>query len=423
MVRIQQIVPGTIADELSLEIGSRVVRINGEAIRDSIDFRFLEAESTVEVEVVSAVGGASTLYEIDKDAGESLGIVPAPDAVRECANKCVFCFIDGNPQGVRQTLHMRDDDFRLSFTYGNYVTLTNLGPKGFQRLIDQRLSPLYVSVHATEPAIRERILGVPRGGDILRQLERLTDAGIEVHTQVVLCPGWNDGEHLDRTIEDLWTLGERVVSLSVVPVGLTRYNVDRPVRHLSVEEQRSAIAQMEAARARSLRERRTGWAYAADEMFLGAGLPVPPAAYYDDWPLTENGVGSVRVLLDDFAAGLPTLPARRGQRIAILTGTRMGAVMAPLVAPLEEQTTASIELIPVVNRLFGDTVTTAGLLPGADLRDALLGRGRFDLVLLPGESLNDDDVFIDDVPLEVLRAGVDAGRVLPAHDLIAALRA
>ena len=423
MVRIQQILPGTIADELSLEIGSRVVRINGEPVRDSIDFRFLETDETIEVEVIPALGGLPVLYDIEKDAGESLGIVPAPDAVRECANKCVFCFIDGNPEHVRRTLYMKDDDFRLSFTYGNYVTLTNLGPRGFQRLIDQRLSPLYVSVHATEPAVRERILGVPRGGDIVEQLRRLTEAGIEVHTQVVLCPGWNDGAHLDRTIADLWSLGAGVVSLSVVPVGLTRYNVDRPVRHLTAAEQRAAIVQLEAARERAVRERGTHWAYAADEMFLGAGLPVPEASYYDDWPLTENGVGSVRTLLDAFAEGLPSLPRLDGRRIAIVTGTRMAEVMTPLIGRIERQTGASVELIPVVNRLFGETVTTAGLLPGADMRDAVRALGRFDVVLIPAEALNDDDVFIDDLSLAVLRESLDDARVLPAYELIAALAA
>ena len=422
MVRIQHILPGTIADELSLQIGSRVVRINGEVVRDQIDFRFLEADDQIEVEIVPATGGLPVLYDIEKDAGESLGIVPAPDAVRECANKCVFCFIDGNPEHVRRSLYMKDDDFRLSFTYGNYVTLTNLGPRGFKRLIEQRLSPLYVSVHATEPAVRERILGVPRGGDILDNLRMLTDAGIEVHTQVVLCPGWNDGAHLERTIEDLWSLGERVVSLSVVPVGLTQYNVNRPVRHLAVEEQLQAIGQLERARERALRERGTGWAYAADEMFLGAGLTVPEASYYDDWPLTENGVGSVRSLLDAFDAGLSQLPRLDGRRIAIVTGTRMGEVLAPLATRLALHTGASVELIPVVNRLFGATVTTAGLLPGADIREAVRARGgRFDLVLIPGESLNDDDLFIDDLPLAALRDSLDAARVLPAHELIAAL--
>src|SRR5690606_17213090 len=201
-------------------------------------------------------------YEIEKDAGESLGIVPAADAVRQCANKCVFCFIDGNPEGARQSLHLKDDDFRLSFTYGSYVTLTNLGPNGFRRLIEQRLSPLYVSVHATEPDVRMRLLGVQRGGDIVDQLRELTEAGLEVHTQVVLCPEWNDGEHLQRTIDDLWSLGPNVLSLSVVPVGLTQYNLNRPVRLLSVDEAATALRQIEDARARAQRERGTGWAYA-----------------------------------------------------------------------------------------------------------------------------------------------------------------
>jgi putative radical SAM enzyme (TIGR03279 family) len=246
MVRIAEVLPASIADELHLRIGSRIVRINGEPVRDVIDLRFLEAEGRVELEIHEA-GGPAVIYEIEKDPAEGLGVVPVPDAVRECANKCVFCFIDGNPPDVRRSLHLRDDDFRLSFTYGSYVTLTNLGPRGFQRLIDQKLSPLYVSVHATEPAVRERLLGVPRGGAIVEQLRTLAAAGIEVHTQVVLCPGWNDGAHLDRTIADLWSLGPRVLSLSVVPVGLTRYNLGRPVRLLTPAAAAAAIAAVAAA--------------------------------------------------------------------------------------------------------------------------------------------------------------------------------
>ena len=246
MVRIAEVLPDSIADELRLRIGSRIVRINGDPVRDVIDFRFMEADGHLELEVQDPTG-EGTLYDIEKPAGEALGVVPAPDTVRECANKCVFCFIDGNPEHVRESLYLRDDDFRLSFTYGSYVTLTNLGPRGFQRLIDQKLSPLYVSVHATEPAVRMRLLGVDRGGEIVEQLERLTGAGIEVHTQVVLCPEWNDGAHLDRTIDDLWALGPKLLSLSVVPVGLTRYNLERPVRLLRPDEAERAIDQVEGA--------------------------------------------------------------------------------------------------------------------------------------------------------------------------------
>lgn len=418
MVRIAQILPGSIAEELELQIGSRIVRINGEPVRDTIDFRFLEADGFLEMEVASPDGRERTIYEIEKDPAESLGVVPAPDPVRECANKCVFCFVNGNPPGVRRTLYLRDDDFRLSFTYGNYVTLTNLGPKGFQRLIDQRLSPLYVSVHATEPEVRMRLLGVPRGGDILDQLRRLTEAGIEVHTQVVLCPEWNDGPHLDRTIEDLWSLGPGILSVSVVPVGLTKYNLGKPVRLLRPDEAEAALERVDQARARALAERQIGWAYAGDEMFFIAGRPIPDAAYYDDWPLTENGVGSVRRLLDEFEAGLDKVPDMTGQHVAIVTGTRMAPIFEGLGEPLARASGARITVLGVENTLFGPTVNTAGLLPGRDMLRAVQDAGPFDLVLLPAESLNDDAIFIDDFTLAEFEAQVAPARVKAGYELI-----
>jgi len=284
VVRIAEIEAGSIADELSLEIGTRIVRINGERVRDGIDLTFLLADTALELETV-APSGQSTVYEIEREPGTPLGIVPAPDTVRECANKCVFCFIDGNPEGVRNSLWLRDDDFRLSFTYGSYVTLTNLGPKGMQRLVDQRISPLYVSVHATEPEVRERLLVNERAGLIMDHLRLLLDGGLEVHTQVVLCPEWNDGAHLERTIEDLWGLGEGIRSLSIVPVGLTRYNLNRPVRLLTADEAAVAVAVVDRAGARARRERGFGWCYAADEMYLIAGAAIPAASYYDDGAL------------------------------------------------------------------------------------------------------------------------------------------
>ncbi|HUF49224.1 MAG TPA: DUF512 domain-containing protein [Longimicrobiales bacterium] len=422
MVRIAEVIPDSIASDLQLEIGSRIVRINGELVRDTIDYRFLEVDGTLELEVATAGCGESLIYEIEKDPGESLGIVPAADPVRQCANRCVFCFIDGNPAGARRSLHLKDDDFRLSFTYGSYVTLTNLGPKGFARLIEQRLSPLYVSVHATEPAVRMRLLGVARGGDIVEQLRALLDAGIEVHAQIVLCPEWNDGPHLERTIADLWALGPGVLSLSVVPVGLTQYNLGRPVRLLTAAEAARALDQVDAARERALRTRGTGWLYAADELFFMAGRTLAPDEYYDDWPLTENGVGAVRRLLDDFHDGIEQLPDLRGRRIAVATGTRMAPVLEPLAALTAARTGADVHVIAVQNRMFGPTVTTAGLLPGADIMAAVAAAGAFDSVLLPAESLNDDDLFIDSVSLADLRAALHGAVVLPAHELTMALR-
>jgi putative radical SAM enzyme (TIGR03279 family) len=423
MVRIAEILPDSIASELQLEIGSRIVRINGEVVRDGIDYRFMEVDGSLELEVAAPGCGGSTIYEIEKDAGETLGIVTGADPVRQCANKCVFCFIDGNPAGARQSLHLKDDDFRLSFTYGSYVTLTNLGTKGFQRLIEQRLSPLYVSVHATEPELRMRLLGVDRGGDIVEQLRRLTSAGIEVHTQVVLCPGWNDGAQLDRTIDDLWAIGPGVLSLSVVPVGLTQYNIGRPVRLLSPEEAADALRRLDSARGRANAGRGTGWAYAGDELYFIAGLPLPDAAYYDDWPLTENGVGSVRTLLDSFDAGIAGVPSLAGRRIAIVTGQRMGPVFQPIARRLAAHSGAAVEVVAVENRMFGSTVNTAGLLPGADMLEAVRCAGDFDVVLLPAESLNDDDLFIDNTALADLRTGLSPARVIAAHEITSALGA
>jgi len=420
MVKIAAVTPNTIAEELELEVGSRIVRINGETVRDAIDYRFLESEESIELEVQSGCG-ERVVYEIEKDAGEPLGLVLAPDTVRQCANKCVFCFIDGNPDGARQPLYLKDDDFRLSFTYGSYVTLTNLGPRGFQRLIDQRLSPLYVSVHATDPVIRQRMLGVSLGGEIVDQLRMLTAAGIEVHTQIVLCPEWNDGEQLDRTIEDLWAIGPKVLSLSVVPVGLTQYNLNRPIRLLKPEEAARALAQVDRARERALQERGIGWAYAGDEMYFIANAPLPAASFYDDWPLTENGVGSVRRLLDDFDAGIADAPALAGRTLTIVTGTRMGPVIEPLGARIATQTGADVRVIGAENTYFGSTVNTAGLLPARDIMRVLRNEKRVDLVLIPGESLNEDDYFVDDMSLAQLRREFPGATIQPAFELTTAL--
>jgi len=425
VITIAEIERGSIAEELELRIGTRVVRINGEKVRDGIDFTFLLADAELELETVDPEGNR-VIYELERDPGEPMGIVPAPDTVRECANACVFCFIDGNPKDVRSSLWIRDDDFRLSFTYGSYVTLTNLGPRGLKRLVDQRLSPLYVSVHATEPDVRIRLLKNERAGLILDQLRELLDGGLEVHTQIVLCPEWNDGDHLDRTIEDLWGLGEGIRSLSVVPVGLTKYNLNRPVRPLTVEEAARAVVQVDRARVRALEERGYGWVYSADEMYLNARLPVPEASYYDDGSLMENGVGSVRRFLDDLDASLPTLPTLGPERrIRILTGRSMAPFLEERADALGRALGGTpVEVTAVTNRFYGETVTVAGLLAGQDLLDAALQGDRTpgDVILLPAETLNQDDLFIDSLPLREFQEAVAPARVVPAWEIPDALR-
>jgi putative radical SAM enzyme (TIGR03279 family) len=422
VVRIAEIEAGSIADELHLEIGTRIVRINGQRVRDGIDLTYLLADSELELETLSPEGIRKFL-EIHREEGEGLGIVPAPDAIRECANKCVFCFIDGNPKDVRPTLWLRDDDFRLSFTYGSYVTLTNLGPKGLQRLIDQRISPIYVSVHATEPEVRVRLLKNDRAGLIMDQLRFLLENGLEVHTQVVLCPGWNDGTHLERTMRDLMTLGEGIRSLSVVPVGLTKYNIHRPVRPLEPEEAGRAIDQVDSVRVRARVERNQGWVYCADEMYLHAGHPLPSAEYYDSWDLTENGVGSVSGFLAAFQAGLPDVPHLEGRRIRILTGRSMAPFMEDLAPSLRQATGASVQVSPVANEFFGPSVTVAGLLAGQDLLLAVPPDvGSEDVILVPAEALNADDLFIDSMSLSDFRKVVAPARVMAGLEITEALR-
>jgi putative radical SAM enzyme (TIGR03279 family) len=422
VVRIAGIEAGSIAEELSLEIGTRVVRINGERVRDGIDLTFLLADTELELELVTP-GGDTVLYDIEREPGTPVGIVPAPDTIRECANKCVFCFIDGNPEGVRPSLWLRDDDFRLSFTYGSYVTLTNLGPKGMQRLVDQRISPLYVSVHATEPEVRNRLLVNERSGLIMDQLRMLLDGGIDVHTQVVLCPEWNDGAHLDRTIEDLWGLGDGVQSLSVVPVGLTRYNVNRPVRHLTPEEAGQAIDQVDAARARAGAERGRGWCYAADEMYLNARRPLPEASYYDDGALYENGVGAIRRFVDGFEDGIARVPRMDGRRLRLVTGGSMAPFLRDRAGRLAEATGAEVEVVHVINEFFGETVTVAGLLGGKDILAALEEGSEGDVIVLPAEAVNAEEHFIDNYPLTELEAALSPASVIRGHEVTQALGA
>ncbi|MGW8265834.1 MAG: DUF512 domain-containing protein [Longimicrobiales bacterium] len=422
MVRIAGIEAGSIAEELQLEIGTRIIRINGQRVRDGIDLTFLLADTELALETLSP-SGTLELVEIEREEGEGIGIIPAPDTVRECANECVFCFIDGNPKDARPSLWLRDDDFRLSFTYGSYVTLTNLGPKGMQRLVDQKISPLYVSVHATEPEVRIRLLKNDRAGLILEQLRFLLAAGLELHTQAVICPGWNDGVHLDRTMNDLFGLGEGVRTLSVVPVGLTRYNVNRPVRPLTAEEAVETAARVDSFGEKALKERGPRWVYVADEMYLRGNLPIPPSSYYDDWDLTENGVGAVAGFLSGFEQGIGRVRRLDGFRIRILTGASMAPFFRDLSPRIEEASGAQVLVHEVANRFYGEIVTVAGLLAGRDMVAAVSDPEPRDLILLPQEALNADDLFIDSYSLEEFRGAVSPARVLPGLEITDALRA
>ena len=421
LVRIAEIESGSIAEDLHLEIGTRIIRINGQRVRDGIDLTFLLADTSLELETVGPEGEPA-LYDIVRDPGESVGIVPAPDTIRECGNKCVFCFIDGNPQDVRESLWLRDDDFRLSFTYGTYVTLTNLGPKGLERLVEQRISPLYVSVHATEPEVRVRLLVNDRAGLIMEQLRYLTLNGLSVHSQVVLCPDWNDGAHLDRTMDDLYGLGEGVLSLSIVPVGLTKYNLGRPVRPLTREEARKAIGQVDRFRKRAMPERGIGWCYSADELYLIAQQDLPQDAYYDEGALAENGVGALNRFIREFDEGLEGVPELGYRRLRLVTGRSMEPFFRERAERLAGATHAEVDVVTVVNDFYGESVTVAGLLAGRDIQASLGATAADELLLLPAEAVNADGLFIDSMPLSDLTAALAPATLATGYEITECLK-
>ncbi|HYK81914.1 MAG TPA: DUF512 domain-containing protein [Gemmatimonadales bacterium] len=403
MIRIQAVAPGSLGAALGLVPGTELRTVNGRALEDFLDWEFLIADERF-VLAARLPSGEEMEYDVARPEGLPMGVTLEPPRIRRCANHCDFCFVDGNPQGLRAPLYIRDDDYRLSFRYGNFATLTNLKPWDIERIIEYRLAPLYVSVHATNPTIRRWLLRNPTAPDIIPQLEMFAARGITFHTQVVLLPGVNDGAELVRTLGDLYRVGPAVLSVSVVPVALTEFSKHQLVRAPGGEECRAALATVEQFATRALAERGAPWCYGADDLYLQAEQPLPPASWYGDFEQRENGVGAVRYLQTQIAAASERLPALPGKRLGVVTGTAMGPLMPQVLDGLAAATGARVDLVVVTNTLFGPSVTTAGLLPGAAIEGALRGRRDLDLVLLPAEAVNDDLRFIDDRPAHALAA-------------------
>jgi putative radical SAM enzyme (TIGR03279 family) len=404
MIRVSAVHPESIAEEIGLVAGTELISVNGRELEDFLDWEFLTAEEQFLLHVRQS-DGSEVEFDIERPLGEPLGVSLEPVRIRRCANRCDFCFVDGLPDGLRDVLYIRDDDYRLSFRYGNFATLTNLKLKDLERIKEYRLSPLYVSVHATDPTVRRYLLRNPTAPEIIPQLRDLADHGIEFHTQIVLSPGVNDGSVLVDTLGELYAFGPAILGCSVVPVGLTEFSKHHLVREPTREECRAAITRIEQRAAVARRERGIHWAFGADELYLRAGVELPPAEIYDGFDQVENGVGAVRWLQQRIAEEASELHGWKGRRVGVVTGTAMSALMPMVLEPLARVSGARFELIPVVNTLFGPSVTTAGLLPGSALRAALTGR-ELDLALLPGESVNDDGLFIDSMSLDHLRATV-----------------
>ncbi|WP_338832731.1 hypothetical protein MHLNE_14000 [Moorella humiferrea] len=406
--------PGSIAAEMGICPGDILLTVNGEQVTDFIVYRYLTADENLEVEVAKP-DGERWILEIEKDYGEDLGLEFASatfDGLRRCRNKCIFCFVDQMPLGLRSSLYVKDDDFRYSFLHGNFITLTNLKPEDWDYIFRWHISPLYISVHTTNPLLRNKLLGNPRAGEIMTQLKRLAAAGIVMHTQIVLCPGLNDGPELERTIKDLGGLFPAVQSIAVVPVGLTSSRKHLyPLRRVTPEEATAIIDQIEVWQASFRRRYGCGLVYGADEFYLLAGLPLPPAAYYDEFPQVENGVGLTRLFLDDFDAALAHAEPRPDgpRRIAIATGTLAAPLLKELLPKIKAKA-GELELmvVPVTNHFFGPEVTVAGLLTGRDLIEGLKGtvswlRGEEGWVLIPDVMLKREAlIFLDDLTPEVV---------------------
>jgi putative radical SAM enzyme (TIGR03279 family) len=403
MIKVNAVAPGSLADELGLVPGTELLSVNGRELEDFLDWEFLTADDAFILHIRQP-GGEEIEFDVERPEGLSMGAGLEPPRIRRCANRCDFCFVDGLPTGLRDTLYIRDDDYRLSFRYGNFATLTNLKPRDTERIIEYRLSPLYVSVHATDPTVRRWLLRNPTAPEILPQLRHFAERGIQFHTQVVMSPGVNDGAVLEQSLDDLYGFGPAVLSVSVVPVGLTEFSKHHLVREPTVDECRAAVQLVERHAAIARAERGTTWCHGADELYLRAHLDLPAPEAYDGFEQVENGVGSVRYLQQKIADGIEGLGVWRGRRIGVVTGASMGALMPQVLAPLAEATGATLELLTLENTLFGPSVTTAGLLPGAAMLAALRDRRDLDLALLPAESINDDGLFMDDLDAHVLQS-------------------
>ena len=410
MIRIQAVAPDSIGSEVGLVPGTELLAVNGRGLEDFLDWEFLTADERF-VLAARLPTGEEIEYDIERPEGLPMGVTLEAPRIRRCANHCDFCFVDGNPDGLRNPLYIRDDDYRLSFRYGNFATLTNLKPWDLGRIVEYRLSPLYVSVHATDATIRRWLLRNPEAPEIVPQLRWFAERGIAFHTQVVLVPGVNDGAELERTLADLYGVGPAVLSVSVVPVALTEFSKRQLVREPTRDECRTALAAVDRMATRAVAERGAPWCFGADDLYLQAGEPLPPAEWYGDFEQRENGVGAVRFLQTRIAAAADRLPDLSARRIGVVTGTAMGALMPQVLARVAASTGGRFELVTVVNTLYGPSVTTAGLLPGAAIERALADRRDLDLALLPAEAVNDDLLFVDDMSAEGL-----AGRLpFPVH--------
>lgn len=387
---VQHVAPGSLAEEIGIEPGDRVIKVNGHPLRDILDFQFYASEDEVILEIER--DGQLHQCEVERDLDEPWGITfadPTMDGIHVCENACPFCFIKQIPKGMRRSLYVMDDDYRHSMLHGSFVTLTNLTEDDWRRIEEQRLGPMHVSVHATNPELRSQLVGNPKGALIMEHLARLEAAGIDYHAQLVLCPGVNDGPELDRSLEDLAACGPHLKSIAGVPVGLTRFGLERQsrrvrlsrpcirtmpgsmleMRRYEVDEALQVIEQAERWQQHFRRTRGGTFFYLGDEFYLMTNSPVPPKRHYDEFAQIEDGIGITRMFLDDASSVV-----RRGYKAGvegstgiIACGALIGPTMQREVARMNDATGARVEVVPVENTFFGGEINISGLLTGGEL--------------------------------------------------------
>ena len=402
---IKYIEPNSIAEEAGLENGDKLLKINGHDFHDILEYRYLTAEYEVTLEVLKQ-DGTTEMITVENDY-EDLGIEFAEgliDEAQSCRNKCIFCFIDQLPKGMRETVYFKDDDTRLSFLQGNYVTLTNMSDEEIDRLIKMRVSPINVSVHATEPELRCKMLNNRFAGKCYDIMKRFAENDIYMNCQIVLCPGINDGENLKRTLSDLGALFPNVNSISVVPVGLTRYRDGLyPLTPFTKESSVETIRFVEKIQNEFLEKLGTRLVYLSDEFYVDAGIPVPDAESYEGFPQIENGVGLIASMQEEFDSAMRLLPEKkRLRRVSVATGEIAEDFIKGLAERIEKACKGvKVDVYPIKNNFFGGGVSVSGLVCGCDIIEQLKGKIQTDTLLIPHSMLRDDDnIFLDDTTVE-----------------------
>lgn len=397
-IEIEDVLPGSPADRSGLKPGDQLLAVNGHKLRDAIDLMFHKGYEAIDL--LYDRNGARHDLHIPDPEDEDLGITIRPFKVKTCRNNCIFCFVKQLPKGLRKTLYLKDEDYRLSFLYGNYMTLSNIEESEKKRIIEQRLSPLYLSVHTTNAELRNRMLGTPKGCDILKELEFFASHKIRMHTQIVLCPGYNDGKELHNTIRDLYRFFPYVSSVAVVPVGLTMHRRQQ-LAPVTRDDAAKAIQTVLTFQKRFMKKHGDPVVFCSDEMFIKAGMAFPPLRDYGTLPQLENGVGMVPLFLNQAKKVKIPGELKCDRKYVAVTGVSFYPFLKRFIDRLKEKQGLPVETMPVDNNFFGTSVTVTGLLTGRDIIRTLHDHSDgYDTLLIPDTALKEDeDIFLDDVTL------------------------